>query len=42
MAQELTLELFAGQTVEKQEMTDIVVLTHFERGGRPVRFNRIQ
>ncbi len=37
MAQELILELFAGKTVEKQELTDIVVLTHLERGGNPVR-----
>ena len=37
MAQELIIELFSGQTVEKQEMTDLVVLTHLERGGKPVR-----
>ena len=37
MAQELILKLFAGKTIEKQELTDIVVLTHLERGGKPVR-----
>ena len=37
MAQELILELFAGQTIHKQEMTDIVELTHLERGGNPPR-----
>lgn len=37
MAVELILELFAGQTVEKQELSDLVVLTHLERGGDPVR-----
>ncbi len=37
MAQELILELFTGQTVHKQEMTDIVESTHLERGGNPPR-----
>lgn len=37
MAVELIIELFSGQTVEKQELSDLVVLTHLERGGRPVR-----
>ena len=33
MAQELILELFKGQTLHKQEMTDIIEATHAERGG---------
>ena len=37
MAIELILELFSGQTVEKQELSDLVVLTHLERSGDPVR-----
>ena len=37
MAVELIIELFSGQTVEKQELSDLVVLTHLERGGGPVR-----
>jgi hypothetical protein len=37
MAQELILELFTGQTVHKQEMTDIVEAAHLERGGNPPR-----
>lgn len=37
MAQELILELFNGQTVHKQEMTDIVETTHLDRGGEPPR-----
>ncbi len=37
MAQELILELFIGQTVGKQEMINLVEITHLERGGRPVR-----
>lgn len=37
MAVELILELCSGQTVEKQELSDLVVLTHIERGGDPVR-----
>lgn len=37
MAQELILELFKGQTLHKQEMTDIVESTHIERGGNPPR-----
>ena len=37
MAQELILELFTGQTVHKQEMTDIVEAEHLERGGNPPR-----
>lgn len=37
MAQELILELFTGQTLHKQEMTDIVEATHAERGGNPPR-----
>ncbi len=37
MAQELILELFKGQTLHKQEMTDIVETTHIERGGNPPR-----
>ena len=41
MAQELILELFSGQTVEKQEMSDIVALTHLERGGHPIGQSKI-
>ena len=37
MAQELILELLTGQTVHKQEMTDIVEATHLERGENPPR-----
>ena len=37
MAQELILELFKGQTLHKQEITDIVEGTHLERGGNPPR-----
>lgn len=37
IAQELILELLTGQTVHKQEMTDIVETTHLERGGNPPR-----
>ncbi len=37
MAQELILELFTGQTIHKQEMTDIIETTHLERGGNPPR-----
>ena len=34
-AEKLITELFAGQTVQKQEMMCIVDETHHERGGRP-------
>lgn len=37
MAQELILELLTGQTIHKQEITDIVEATHLERGGNPPR-----
>lgn len=37
MAQELILGLFKGQTLHKQEMTDIIESTHLERGGNPPR-----
>ena len=37
MAQELILELLIGQTIHKQEITDIVEATHLERGGNPPR-----
>ena len=37
IAQHLILELFAGQTVQKQEIMRIVDETHHERGGLPVR-----
>lgn len=37
MAQELILELFAGQTLHKQEMTDIIEAEHVKRGGNPPR-----
>ena len=35
MARELVQELFAGQAVQKQEIMDVVVKTHLERGGLP-------
>ena len=37
IAQHLILELFAGQTVQKQEIMRIVDETHHERGGLPAR-----
>lgn len=37
IAQYLILELFAGQTVQKQEMMNVVDETHRERGGLPSR-----
>ena len=37
IAQHLILELFVGQTVQKQEMMRIVEETHQERGGLPAR-----
>ena len=35
IARELVQELFAGQTVQKQKIMDVVVETHLERGGLP-------
>ena len=35
MARELIQELFAGQTVQKQEIMRVVVEKHLERGGLP-------
>ena len=35
MAQELIIELFADQTVQKQEIVKVVDETHRERGGHP-------
>lgn len=35
MSQELILELFAGQAVQKQEIISVVDETHRERGGHP-------
>ena len=40
IAQHLILELFAGQTVQKQEMMRIVEETHQERGGLPSQAQR--
>ena len=37
MSQELILELFAGQAVQKQEIIKVVDETHRERGGHPAR-----
>ena len=37
MALELIVELFSGQTVEKQELSEIIELEHLERGGKPIR-----
>ena len=37
IAQHLIIELFAGQTVQKQEIMRIVDETHRERGGLPPR-----
>ena len=36
-AQHLIIELFAGQTVQKQEIMQVVDETHLERGGQPSR-----
>ena len=33
----LILELFAGKTVERQEIVDLVLRTHLERGGAQPR-----
>ena len=40
IAQHLILELFAGQTVQKQEMMRIVEETHQKRGGLPSQAQR--
>ena len=40
IAQHLILELFAGQTVQKQKMMRIVEETHRERGGLPSQAQR--
>ena len=37
IAQSLIIELFAEQTVQKQEMMRVVDETHLERGGQPSR-----
>lgn len=37
MVRELIQELFAGQTVQKQEMISTVDEAHLERGGLPSR-----
>ena len=40
MAQELIQELFAGQTVQKQEIVRFVDATHQDRGGLPSKAKR--
>ena len=40
MARELIQELFAGQTVPKQEIMGVVVEKHLERGGLPATTRR--
>ncbi len=40
IAQHLILELFTGQTVQKQEMMRVVEETHQERGGLPSQAQR--
>ena len=37
MAQELIVELFTGQTVQRQEIIERVDQVHFERGGQPAQ-----
>lgn len=37
IAQHLIMELFIGQTVQKQEIISVVDKTHIERGGLPAR-----
>ena len=37
IAQELIQELFAEQTVQKQEILRLVGETHLERGGQPAK-----
>ena len=40
IARELIQELFAGRTVQKQEMMDIISETHKEQGGLPPKAKR--
>ena len=41
IARKLIVELFAGRTVQKQEIVRIVDETHLERGGMPPKAKRL-